>query len=410
MITQKEKERLRQLAHKQLEYANTEQNNRLKKEWYRHRRFEKGKPMVLLEIGGFRDEVYLPRMQCESLQARQIENRLLSLFLRQEIYQDDSVVPDYFPVYYDTWFHLFGHEIKKVNAEDSIGHRFEHVIRDLEEDYGKLGASTYGIDREGSQKLKDMAEDILGDILPVKWTMNCLQAVPTQKIIHLMGLENFIYAMSDYPDLVKKMMMRAADDYISYFNWMKEEKILLPTTGDELLNQGTYCYTQELPDRMERIGLSDVWGYLDSQESSSISPDMYGEFIFPSYKKIAEVFGLLSYGCCEPVHPIWEKYVSRLDNLRNISISAWCDVEYMGEHLRGKKIIFQRKPTANFLAVDVELQEEEVRKYMSQTIRAARGCQLEITQRDVLTIHKNEKKAARYIEIIREEIEKNWKG
>ena len=47
MITQKEKERLRQLAHKQLEYANTEQNNRLKKEWYRHRRFEKGKPMVL---------------------------------------------------------------------------------------------------------------------------------------------------------------------------------------------------------------------------------------------------------------------------------------------------------------------------------------------------------------------------
>lgn len=204
--------------------------------------------------------------------------------------------------------------------------------------------------------------------------------------------------------------MRAADDYISYFNWMKEEKILLPTTGDELLNQGTYCYTQELPDRMERIGLSDVWGYLDSQESSSISPDMYGEFIFPSYKKIAEVFGLLSYGCCEPVHPIWEKYVSRLDNLRNISISAWCDVEYMGEHLRGKKIIFQRKPTANFLAVDVELQEEEVRKYMSQTIRAARGCQLEITQRDVLTIHKNEKKAARYIEIIREEIEKNWEG
>ena len=73
--------------------------------------------MVVLEIGGFRDEVYLPRMQCETLLARQIENRLLSLFLRQEIFRDDSVTPDYFPVYYNTWFHPFGHEVKKGECQ-----------------------------------------------------------------------------------------------------------------------------------------------------------------------------------------------------------------------------------------------------------------------------------------------------
>lgn len=408
MILQKEKERLRELAKKQLEFANSERNRELYKEWGRHRRFENGRPMVVLEIGGFRDEVYLPRMQCETPLAREIENRLLSLFLRQEIYQDDSVVPDYFPVYYDTWFHAFGHKIKKVNAKGSIGHKFEHVIHDLEEDYHLLGPSSYGVDREKSQCLKDAAEDAFGDILPVEWKMNGLQAVPTQDIVHLMGLEDFIYAMYDYPELVKEMMMRLADDYIAYFHWLQTEKLLLPTVSDEFLNQGTYCFTQELPKEPGQIGPKDVWGYLDSQESSSISPDAYGEFIFPSYRKIANTFGLVSYGCCEPVHGIWEGYLSKLDNLRNVSISAWCDINYMGEQLQGKKIIFQRKPSANFLAVDVELQEDEVRNYMRETIRAARGCQLEITQRDVLTIHHNEKKAARYIEIIRDEIEKNW--
>lgn len=409
MISLREREILRELAQKQAEYANLDRNKRLKSEWYRHRSFEKGRPMVVLEIGGFRDEVYLPRMRCESPLARQIECRLLSLFLRQEIYQDDSVVPDYFPVYYHTWFHLFGHEVKKVNAAEGIGHRFEHVIEDLEEDYEKLGNSAYGVDMESSLYMKQAAEEAFGDILPVKWTMNALYAVPTQDIIHLMGLENFIYAMYDYPDLVKEMMTRAADDYISYFKWIQDEKLLLPTAGDEFLAQGTYCFSKELPDKKEELTLKDVWGYLDSQESSSISPDMYGEFIFPAYQKIAHAYGLLSYGCCEPVHPIWEKYLSHLGNLRNVSVSAWCDVDYMGERLRGKKVIFQRKPSANFLSVNVDLPEEEVRKYMKETICAAKGCQLEITQRDVLTIHHNEKKLTRYVEIIREEIEKNWK-
>ena len=35
---------------------------------------------------------------------------------------------------------------------------------------------------------------------------------------------------------------------------------------------------------------------------------------------------------------------------------------------------------------------------------------MEITQRDVYTIHNNIPKARRYVALIREEIENNWKG
>jgi hypothetical protein len=190
---------------------------------------------------------------------------------------------------------------------------------------------------------------------------------------------------------------------------LEKEQLILPTVGGEGLGQGTFCYTEDLPgyDIFERRPLKtkDVWGYMDSQETVGISPDMFEEFIFPYYKKIADKFGLLSYGCCEPVHSIWENCLSRLDNLRKISISPWCNEEYMGEQLRGKKIIYHRKPSPNYLGVGKELDEHALRQHIKKTVKAARGCNLEITQRDVYTVNNSIDKVKRYVEIIREECE-----
>lgn len=147
---------------------------------------------------------------------------------------------------------------------------------------------------------------------------------------------------------------------------------------------------------------------MDSQETVGISPEMFQEFIFPCYEKIAGQYGLLSYGCCEPVDPIWDNCLSKLTNLRKLSISPWCNEEVMGEKLAGSKVIYHRKPSPNYLGVDRILDEEAFRAHIRKSLLAARGCKMEITQRDVYTIHRNEQKARRYIEIIREEIENNW--
>ncbi len=81
-----------------------------------------------------------------------------------------------------------------------------------------------------------------------------------------------------------------------------------------------------------------------------ISPRMYGRYVHPYYCEIAEPFGLTYYGCCEPVHDIWDQYVSKLPHLRKVSISAWYE-EYMGEALRGSGVIYSRKPSPNFVGV-----------------------------------------------------------
>ena len=184
----------------------------------------------------------------------------------------------------------------------------------------------------------------------------------------------------------------------------------MPTTGGGFLGQGSWCYNHTLPDEKApgSYTTKDVWGFMDSQETVSISPEMFEEFIFPCYKKISESFGLLSYGCCEPVDPIWENCISRLENLRKVSISPWCNEAYMGERLRGSKIIYHRKPSPNYLGTGTLLDEEAFRTHIRESLQAARGCEMEITQRDVYTINKDISKAKRYVDIIKEEIVNCW--
>lgn len=223
-----------------------------------------------------------------------------------------------------------------------------------------------------------------------------------------------MFNMYDYPELFKEMMDRIADDTLKYFKFLEENKLILPTVTYEGVGQGTWAFTNELPG-YDQVGKKfftpkDVWGFMDSQETVGISPQMFEEFIFPCYKKIADQFGILSYGCCEPVHPIWDSCISKLENLRKVSISPWCDEQFMGERLRGSKVIFHRKPSPNFLGVGTTLDEAEFRKHIDTTLEAAKGCKLEITQRDVYTINKDIQKAHRYVEIIREEIAKYWQA
>ncbi|MCL2035306.1 MAG: hypothetical protein FWG94_11355 [Oscillospiraceae bacterium] len=80
----------------------------------------------------------------------------------------------------------------------------------------------------------------------------------------------------------------------------------------------------------------------------------------------------------------------------------------MGEALRGRKTVYHRKPSPNFLSVGAPLDEDAFRGHIQKTLNAAKGCTLEITQRDVYTISNNENKARRHVGVIKEEIANLW--
>ncbi len=410
-INQHDRAILRDLAKVQLEVANSDLNRERVELWKRHNDFRGERPIVHVETGTFADHVVTPRMRCEGDLARRIEYNLISAVINLVEFDDDWVVPDYYGVGHHAYFTLFGTRIERETAADAsggtLGHHFKHNIHDLEDDWAQIEKpSVYGVNDEGTREYKAFIEELLGDILPVRMVMGCLGASPTQEVVHRMGMETMFTSMYDYPELFKKMMDKIADDYIAYYKFLEQGGYLLPTTEFEWLGQGSMCFTSELPNTTP-LTTRQVWGYMDSQETVGLSPAMFGEFIFPAYKRIADTFGLLSYGCCEPVDTFWE-YVSQFDNLRKVSVSPWCNEDFIGEKLRGKRIMFHRKPSPNYLGVGDVLDEDAIRSHITTTLKAAKGCHLEITQRDVYAVSHSVAKVRHYVEIIRECIANEW--
>jgi hypothetical protein len=131
---------------------------------------------------------------------------------------------------------------------------------------------------------------------------------------------------------------------------------------------------------------------------------MFREFCFPYYREVCEPFGLLYYGCCEPAHPFWPE-ISRLPHLKKVSISRWCDQNFMGEALRGTGIVFSRKPNPNYLSVDAVLDEQAWAAHIRETLEATRDVFTEFIIRDVYSLHGNIQNARRAVEVARQIID-----
>lgn len=58
---------------------------------------------------------------------------------------------------------------------------------------------------------------------------------------------------------------------------------------------------------------------------------------------VCEKFGLIYYGCCEPVHDRWERIIAAIPHIRAVSISPWCNQVKMAE-IAGQSVVFSRKP------------------------------------------------------------------
>ncbi len=415
-ISKEDRAHLRELAKKQMEYAKLPIMEARRLRWYEHNDLGGDLPMIHFETWTCEADL-LPEFRCTTEIGRNIERQLNRAVLNHERIGDDRVVPDYFSVGWHTHFILFDLPVSREHSADAegraIGHQFKHPITDLVADRDLLKPSVYDVDRESTMAQKTFLEDLFGDILPVHMGASGLGLSLSQHIVHLMGMEQMFFAMMDTPDAFHEIMDRMTTDYIAYFRWLEREELLIPNNGSNGVAQGTFGFTHELPAPSSASGQTlrtrDLWGYMDSQETVSISPEMFGEFFFPYYLKGAENFGLLNYGCCEPVHKIWESCISKLPNLRKVSISPWCDEAYIGEALKGTHTIFHRKPSPNYVGVGRVFDQDGYREHIRTTLQCARGCKLEFSFRDVYSLGGDPEKPRKAVSILRQEIEREWR-
>ncbi len=416
-ITKKEKAYLREIAKKYIEYANLPVMEERKRLWYEHNSLISSRPIIVMEHSLFEEEI-LPASRCDSKSAKDIERYLMSAIRNFELINDDKVISPYFEVFWKIDLHLFGMDINRIYAEDAhgkkLGYKEEHPIVDLKKDFHKLKPSAYRVDREYTYAWKNYVEEVIGDILPVKIKNNSLfwHIAPSQRIVELMGLEAMMYSMVDYPDEMHTLYQFVKDDIKTYISWQEKEKLLILNNENDFTGAGSYGFTTELPSEGLKetgtITAKDLWGNMNSQETVGVSPEMFGAFIFPSYYDLAGKFGLVYFGCCEPVHPIWEDYISKLPGLRKVSVSPWCDEEFMGNALKGGKVIYSRKPSPNFVGVDGMFDENAFARHIEKTLKAARGCTLEFIFRDIYTLSGDISKPGKAVKIAREMVENIW--
>jgi hypothetical protein len=409
-IPSHDREILRRRAQIQLDYAHSPRNDLILKQWQAQAEGRREAPPVRLLFSNFGHEVITPRLQCEGEQARRIEATLLGRLVGRELFDDDTPVSSTFDLAWHTHVRPFGLEavITRAAGSNAQGFHIDPVISDLASEVHKLRGGAFGVDREGTARQRELLEDVLGDILPVRMVMGSLGGGITGPLVYLMGMEAYYLAMFDCPDAVHAAMEMATQVYERYYDFLEAERLLLPTNGLSPLAQESFAFTDELPsDTVTRT--TECWGFLESQETTAVSADTFGEFVFPYQQRLVDRFGLLSYGCCERVDAIWPKYLSMWSKLRKLSVSPFNNEPRIGEFLRGSRIVYYCKPRAEFVTCDGPLNDEAITAYFKGVCEAASGCIFEIAQREVGTIFGDFERGRRYVRLAKEAVDSYWR-
>ncbi len=378
--------------------------------WHAQAKGVRTSPTVRLLFSNFVHEVITPRLRCEGGEAREIESRLLSSLVGRELFDDDTPLSDTFdvPLFAKAYPYRARPRLTRSGKVKNAFH-IEPVTDDIEADVDLFLEGTFSADPDATKAYCDRADEVFGDILPARMTMRNLTAPITNPLVMLIGMENYYLALYDAPETLHRIMDAAASFYERYYDYLTEQKLLGPTNGFAGVGQETFAFTDELPAQGPITSTAQMWGFLESQETTAVAPETYGEFVYPYLDRLVRRFGLLSYGCCERVDALWPDYLSKWPKLRKLSVSPFNNERQIGEYLRGSRVVYYSKPRAEFVTNPGPLDEDAVRGCFREIAESACGCLFEVAQREVGTIFGDFERGRRYVELAKETIARYWK-
>lgn len=212
-----------------------------------------------------------------------------------------------------------------------------------------------------------------------------------------MGVESALYALVDRPDFMHQLVGRVTDGYLSMLNQLEEQGLLCKPQS---IIHCTGAYTDELPApgyNPEKPRMKDIWMFGLAQMFSTVSPRMFKEFEVDYASRICERFGLVYYGCCDPLDRKMNE-VRLIPKVRKVSMSPWVDQERGAEEI-GRDFVYSRKPNPALVAVD-RLNIELVQKDLEATLNVCKkyGCPLEFILKDISTVRYHPENLFRWAE------------
>lgn len=395
---------LRALAGQVAEMAHRPCEDAKRRLWYDHNALKPTRPVIFCDPENGWNEIVTPQsLECEDGFARACE-----VHLRKELFwagqmRDDKVIEPRFELNYAATDTGWGVPIEHHGGQQGGAYNWEPPIKSRE-DLARLRVPQVNVDTDETARRVGLLADAFGDLLKVHvraswwWSLGM-----TQLLVYLRGIEQVMIDMCEQPQLVHDLMAFLRDAHLELLDFYETNGLLSPNHDGAYVGSGGFGYTTELPQAgcdLSHCRLRDMWGFAESQETTSVSPAMFEEFIFPYQEALLQRFGLNCYGCCEPLHRRWH-VVRRFPRLRRVSVSPWADIRAMAENL-GDRYVFSMKPNPAHLARP-SIDEDFIRRTLREALEATRGCRVEVVMKDCHTICGNPQNVVRWTRIAMEE-------
>ena len=228
-------------------------------------------------------------------------------------------------------------------------------------------------------------QDIFSGIIPVKKVgQTHIWFTPWDFLIRWWGVEEAMLDLCVRPDMVHAAYERMVDAWMKELDQFEAQNLLSLDCNNTRIGSGGYGYTSQLPGKdfdPDHVRPHHMWGCSNAQIFSSVSPEMHWEFALAHDLRWLERFGLTYYGCCEPLD-LKAGILTRIPNLRKVSVSPWVDIKRAVEGF-GNKYVLSRKPSP---AIFINWDQQEARRQLTEFRDAAKGCQVEFIMKDISTV------------------------
>ena len=395
---------LRELAQKAAEIAVLPVQEEKKRLWRKLNGLNPERPMVTFDQFCW-NELNIDNkltLVCEDPECRIYEDRLRKTLFQWEYCPGDMVIEDYIRVSkaiigapqtaHNLPGSLFGMKIQESTlatdkANDIVSHHYENQFKTIDDVMEKIQMPTVSHDEAETRRRLEKAHWLFDGIMPIReegWGYDPYLSC-WDPIAMWMGMESVLYGLVEEPEKMHAIIKRVTDAYLTMLEQLEQQKLLYDYPQATVHTTGAWTDDLPAPGFTGHGRIKDMWMYCMAQPFVSVSPAMFEEFEINYLMPIFERFGLVYYGCCEPLE-LKMKIVKRIPHLRKVSVSPWANRESCAEQL-GADYVFSNKPSPAFLAED-PFDGERVKKYLETTKEICRkyNCPLEFIFKDISTV------------------------
>jgi hypothetical protein len=341
-------------------------------------------------------------LHCEGAEYREYERFFRRVLYQWEHFPVDMVVEPVIRVPMAVQNSGFGIDVVETTLRsfedcEIASHRYTNLFRGID-DVGRLHSPDITHDMAETRRRFSFAESLFGDILDLSEEGYDPYLSIWDPISTWMGAEGVLYAAADQPELLHALAKKVADCYLSMLDQLEAQGLLC---HNQSLIHCTGAYTDELPAPgfdPKRPRTKDLWMAGLAQVFAAVSPAMFDALEIAYSMPLFERFGLVYYGCCDPLHQKMAE-TKRIPNVRKISVSPWADQRKCAEEI-GEDFVFSRKPNPALLAMD-SFDGDLVTAEFKDTLRVCKqcNCPVEFILKDISTIRQAPERLARWADI-----------